>query len=85
MCLSMKILSWNVCGLGGIRKRRLVRECIFKFNPTVIIIQETKKADMNQKIVKSSVGSKLLVVCPSNNWYIKWNHHCLGPARSKER
>lgn len=29
-CLSMKLISWNVCGLGGVRKRRAVRECITK-------------------------------------------------------
>lgn len=43
MCFSMKIISWNVCGLGGVKKRRSVKECISKCNPIILILQEIKK------------------------------------------
>lgn len=29
--------------MGGVEKRRLIKECISKFKPDVIIFQETKK------------------------------------------
>lgn len=63
MCSSMKIFSLNVRGLGVVKKRRSVWECVSKYNPTVVIIQETKKDDMNAKLVNSSVGSILSEWC----------------------
>lgn len=59
----MKIISWNVRGLGGVKKRRSVRECIIKYDPTILILQETKKEDMNVHLVKSSMGPKLTEWC----------------------
>lgn len=59
----MKIISWNVRGLGGVRKRRAVRECVSKFNPTILILHETKKECMCSRLVKSVVGNKLVGWC----------------------
>lgn len=59
----MKILTWNVCGLGGVKKRRFVRECISKYNSIVTMLQETKKDTMLQKLVKSSMGPKFSEWC----------------------
>lgn len=59
----MNIISWNVRGLGGVRKRRVVRECVSKFNPTILILQETKKECMCSRLVKSVVGNKLIGWC----------------------
>lgn len=52
----MKIVSWNVRGLGGVKKRRKVLECMSKFRPDMIVLQETKKEVMNDRLVRSSVG-----------------------------
>lgn len=57
-----EIVTWNVRGLGGVEKRRSVRECISKYNPFIVIIQETKKEVMS-KLVKSSVGANLIEWC----------------------
>lgn len=38
----MKIMPWNVRGLDGRRKRRVVKEIIKKKNPDVTLLQETK-------------------------------------------
>lgn len=38
----MKIISWNVRGLGGFAKRPEVRKLINEKNPSIVCIQETK-------------------------------------------
>lgn len=38
----MKILSWNVRGLGGLEKRRDVRLLVGEKLPVILCIQETK-------------------------------------------
>ena len=38
----MKILSWNVRGLGDPRKRGKVKEIILKVGPKIVMLQETK-------------------------------------------
>lgn len=39
----MKILSWKMSELGGVKKCQLVKECCMKCKPNVCILQETKK------------------------------------------
>ena len=43
MCFSMKIISWNVRGLGSSNKRRVIKDFLRLENPDVVMIQETKK------------------------------------------
>jgi exonuclease III len=38
----MKIISWNVRGLGGVEKRREVCQLVREKNPSILCIQETK-------------------------------------------
>ena len=38
----MRIVSWNVCGLGGWEKRKEVKELMREKAPLVLCIQETK-------------------------------------------
>lgn len=59
----MKILSWNVRGLGGVKKRRLVRECLSNFKKDIVILQETKKKVMGGSLVQSSIGLVLSEWC----------------------
>lgn len=63
MYSSMKIIMWNVCRLGGVRKRILVRECVSEYKPFIMIIQETKEEVMSKLLVKSLVGPKLSKWC----------------------
>lgn len=59
----MKIMSWNVRGLSGFEKRRLVREAIMKSSPSVVILQETKKDSINNRLVKWTMGALLSKWC----------------------
>lgn len=34
----MKIISWNVRGLGGVEKRQAVKECIRKYNLDMVVL-----------------------------------------------
>jgi ribonuclease HI/exonuclease III len=38
----MKIVSWNIRGLNGRSKQRILRECIMAEKPEVLLLQETK-------------------------------------------
>lgn len=60
----LKLISWNVRGLEGVKKMRSMRECISKCNPFILVLQETKKEVMNGHLVKSSMGLKLSEWCP---------------------
>lgn len=49
----MKIISWNVRGLGRIEKRREVRQLVRENNPFKLCIQETKLAIFDDFVCKS--------------------------------
>lgn len=40
--VEMRLVSWNVRGLGGVEKRRAVKMLVREKSPSVICIQETK-------------------------------------------
>lgn len=52
-------MSWNVRGLGGFKKRRLVRACIENFYPDIVILQETKNKQILCRLLRSFVGMEL--------------------------
>jgi len=52
----MKIITYNVRGLGGGEKRKEVRRLDNEKNPLVLCIQETKMALVNDHMVKSLWG-----------------------------
>lgn len=54
----MKILSYNIRGLGKRAKRREVREMVKKHRIEFCCIQETKMSNMRDKICKSLWGDK---------------------------
>ncbi|KAL6328062.1 hypothetical protein AAG906_033333 [Vitis piasezkii] len=49
----MKIISWNVRGLGSRNKRRMVKDFLRSENPDVVMIQETKKENCDRRFVGS--------------------------------
>lgn len=59
----MIVLSWNVKGLGGVEKRRLVKEAIKSCNPNVVVIQETKKEELSGRLVRWILGPDLVEWC----------------------
>ncbi|XP_028086229.1 uncharacterized protein LOC114287150 [Camellia sinensis] len=49
----MKIMSWNVRGLGRAEKRRRVRQVIQDRKVDVLLLQETKKSSVDEMFVRS--------------------------------
>lgn len=58
----MKLLSWNVRGLGSWKKRAITKQSS-RINPNVVIIQETKLATMNLFIIIKSLWSAHGINC----------------------
>jgi len=46
----MKLISWNVQGLGSVEKRREVRKLVEEKKPLILCLQETKLAVCNDKL-----------------------------------
>ena len=49
----MKIFSWNIRGSGSSSKRRAVKEAICKVDPDIVVLQETKREEVNRSFVGS--------------------------------
>lgn len=49
----MKIFSWNVRGLGGLKKHRLVKANAKKCDTDIIIFQTTKKETFPKRLLTS--------------------------------
>lgn len=83
------ILSWNVRGLGGVKKRRLIRECMSYFKPDIIIIQETKNEVMGDRLIWSSIRSVLSEWCvlptigTSGGIMLAWNPNVIRKKDSR--
>lgn len=58
------MLAWNVCGLGGRDKRRVLRNVIRKNNIDFICVLETKLEIVDEKIVNAVWGRE------HRSWYI---------------
>lgn len=54
----MKIISWNVRGLGSARKRTLIKELLKKEKADIVMQQETKLEVVDSKWIRSIWGSK---------------------------
>jgi exonuclease III len=51
----MKTITWNIRGLNGRSKQRILRECIKTENPDILLLQETKCARQEaENIFRSS-------------------------------
>ncbi|RVX23794.1 hypothetical protein CK203_000662 [Vitis vinifera] len=67
LCFPMKIISWNVRGLGSRNKRRMVKDFLRSENPDVVMIQETKYENCDRRFVGSvwTVRNKDWVALPA--------------------
>ncbi|WJZ85876.1 hypothetical protein VitviT2T_005388 [Vitis vinifera] len=68
LCFPMKIISWNVRGLGSRNKRRMIKDFLRSENPDVVMIQETKKENCDRRFVGSvwTVRNKDWVALPAS-------------------
>ena len=54
----MKIFSWNIRRSGSPSKRKAIKEVICKANPDIVVLQETKREEVNRSFVGSIWRSK---------------------------
>ncbi|RVW91468.1 Transposon TX1 uncharacterized 149 kDa protein [Vitis vinifera] len=68
LCFPMKIISWNVRGLGSRNKRRMIKDFLRSENPDVVMIQETKKENCDRRFVGSvwTIRNKDWVALPAS-------------------
>ncbi|KAK9942585.1 hypothetical protein M0R45_008239 [Rubus argutus] len=91
----MKIISWNVRGVGRRSKRRVIKDKLLNSKADVIIIQETKKEVIDRRLICSIWGVRYTdwVSCPSNGssgdsskqWTNWWLSGVYGPNKARER
>lgn len=55
----MKVLAWNVRGLGSPAKRALIKSIISNYDSHIVIITETKLQFVQNYIIKSIWGEKV--------------------------
>lgn len=48
----MKVLSWNVRGLGARSKKDMVKDLICLANPDIVVLQETRLNSLDRKVIK---------------------------------
>lgn len=53
----MKVLSWNVMGLGSLVKKAFVKDGIRNSKANIMLMQETKLSFMSNSTVKAVCGS----------------------------
>ncbi|KAL6288610.1 hypothetical protein ACE6H2_006120 [Prunus campanulata] len=84
----MKIVSWNIRGLGSRSKRLLIKEQLRRLKPDIVILVETKKETINKKLVASVWGSRFKewVFSPSTGRsggiVLMWNTHLVSVTDS---
>ena len=49
----MKILSWNIRGLGSKKKMRIVKRLLSSQSPDVVMLQETKRVNWDRRFASS--------------------------------
>lgn len=54
----MKILSWNVRGLGMRSKSALIKDLLRSFNPDIVFLQESRLAVIDRSVIKSIWSSR---------------------------
>ena len=54
----MKIISWNVNGLGNPVKRRKIKEVIVKVDPDIVLLQESKLEKVDGFLIRSIWNSR---------------------------
>lgn len=53
----MKVLFWNVQGLGAVEKQVMVKKLVIMQKPDIFLLQETKCQDPDDRLVRSVWGS----------------------------
>ena len=57
----MKIISWNTRGIMGQSKQLAIKTLLKKVNPEIVLIQETKREEIDSYIIRHYGVQKELV------------------------
>ena len=63
----MKVLSWNVRGLGSLRKQRLLKKKIMQEKPNLVFLQETKCTNQKLDELAKRLGRQLEYLAVEGN------------------
>ncbi|KAK9934053.1 hypothetical protein M0R45_021214 [Rubus argutus] len=84
----MRILSWNVRGLGSKKKRSVIKTLLTGSGADVVILQETKKTEIERRLIQSIWGGRYndWVSIPawgrSGGVVVIWNTKCVSVVES---
>ncbi|KAL5575065.1 hypothetical protein UlMin_016764 [Ulmus minor] len=78
----MKIVSWNVRGIGSCRKRGVIKENLLKMRHDFVVLQETKKEILEEKLVGSLWKARNRMEEGDWSW---WFTGVYGPNDYRER
>lgn len=54
----MKVLFWNIRGLGAVGRQRQLRELVFEHRIDIVCIQETIKNDFSDRELRGLLGDQ---------------------------
>ena len=54
---SMKITTWNISGLNGTNKRRILKNHIFSQHPDIVLLQESKCSPKGTEALKKLISN----------------------------
>lgn len=86
----MKIISWNVRGLGARPKRALIKDLLSRENPDLVILQESKLTKVDRGMIKSVWSSRhvgwvtLEAMGSVGGILIMWKESCIEVVDSGE-
>lgn len=78
----MKLISWNVRGLGDRTKRALVKDLLSRVNLDLVCLQEARLAGFDRRLVKSIWSShhvgwiSLDAFNSANSILLPWKEYC---------
>jgi len=65
----MKVVSWNVRGLGGFEKRKEVRSLVTEKRPWILCLQETKLQRCDDDVCRSLWDGQLAAVLTTYKFF----------------
>jgi hypothetical protein len=83
--LIMKLISWNIRGLNGRSKQRLLRERIIAEQPNIMFLQETKCAMEEMDRVLSCCWKQGKMICNDVMGSVRGSGSSLEPELSDPR
>jgi exonuclease III len=75
----MKITSWNIRGMNGSSKQRLIKSKLSRMKADIILLQETKCDEGNIRRITQRIWLGCEARWIAAEGAFGWHHHSLGP------